>query len=86
MPPITAMRRWISIIAIIENDMFEILDKYCHTGHFEFHADENLKNKTKRHVVLLINESKKIFLILLKMYALLSLNTMILYEIKLKKT
>lgn len=24
--------------------MFEILDKYCHTGHFEFHADENLKN------------------------------------------
>lgn len=66
--------------------MFEILNKYCHTGHFEFHADENLKNKTKRHVVLLINESKKIFLILLKMYALLSLNIMILYEIKLKKT
>ena len=24
--------------------MFEILNKYCHTGHFEFHADENLKN------------------------------------------
>lgn len=66
--------------------MFEILVKYCHTGHFEFHADENLKNKAKRHVVLLINESKKIFLILLKMYALLSLNIMILYEIKLKKT
>ena len=27
----------------MKKTMFEILNKYSHTGHFEFHADDNLR-------------------------------------------